>query len=105
MTGLFSNDVVSLQIEIGAAKSRELMEQLTEDCRFLARHNVMDYSLLLGIFYADKSNGNARLRRESDLGAADSGEILEWLILRFADPAVSRETLDRICTTDHLQNS
>jgi len=35
---------------------REFLKQLKKDCEFLAHHNVMDYSLLLGIYYETPEN-------------------------------------------------
>jgi len=37
------------KIKLGADRSREFMAQLRRDCEFLCKHDILDYSLLLGI--------------------------------------------------------
>ncbi len=37
------------KLVLGARGSAELEKALSQDCQFLARHNVMDYSLLVAV--------------------------------------------------------
>ena len=37
------------KIKLGADKSCEFMAQLRRDCEFLYKHDILDYSLLVGI--------------------------------------------------------
>jgi 1-phosphatidylinositol-4-phosphate 5-kinase len=37
------------KIKLGTDRSREFMAQLRRDCEFLCKHDILDYSLLLGI--------------------------------------------------------
>jgi 1-phosphatidylinositol-4-phosphate 5-kinase len=46
-----------VKIQIGPQKRIALLEQLHRDCKFLAKLNIMDYSLLLGIHNAEKEEG------------------------------------------------
>lgn len=52
-----------MYLEFGPRKKELLMTQLTKDINFLASLSVMDYSLLLGIHYTSRGNGeNIRLQ-------------------------------------------
>ena len=51
------------RIKFGPLKQKQLLMQLREDAGFLARMNIMDYSLLLGIH--DVQRGNAENLRPS----------------------------------------
>ena len=48
-----------LQIDIGPEKAARLLKQLQQDANFLCVHRLMDYSLLIGIYYANKNAGKA----------------------------------------------
>lgn len=56
---------ICMQIEIGEERKHLFIEQLAVDAAFLRDHGIMDYSLLLGISYANRSQG--MLRRELPL--------------------------------------
>ena len=49
--------IMCMQIEIGEERKKLFIEQLSVDAAFLRDHGIMDYSLLLGISYACKSQG------------------------------------------------
>ncbi|KAI9291948.1 SAICAR synthase-like protein, partial [Neoconidiobolus thromboides FSU 785] len=44
------------QLELGPQKRHILFQQLCSDADFLARHNIMDYSLLIGIHNLERGN-------------------------------------------------
>ncbi|CDI78157.1 Phosphatidylinositol-4-phosphate 5-kinase 9, related, partial [Eimeria acervulina] len=45
------------KIDIGPEKAARLLKQLQQDANFLCVHRLMDYSLLIGIYYANKNAG------------------------------------------------
>eukprot|EP00026_Physarum_polycephalum_P004548 Phypoly_transcript_04570.p1 GENE.Phypoly_transcript_04570~~Phypoly_transcript_04570.p1 ORF type:complete len:684 (+),score=95.55 Phypoly_transcript_04570:42-2054(+) len=45
-----------VKIQIGPQKRSALLEQLQRDCKFLAKLNIMDYSLLIGIHNSEKED-------------------------------------------------
>jgi len=51
-----------------------LKEQLTEDSAFLAEHDVMDYSLLVGIHYETEKNAEELSRRRDELREEEETE-------------------------------
>lgn len=48
------------KLKLGPAKATLLMNQLARDCKFLARLNIMDYSLLVGLHSIPKGNKGTR---------------------------------------------
>ncbi|KAI0233089.1 Phosphatidylinositol-4-phosphate 5-kinase [Massospora cicadina] len=56
-------------LELGPAKRQILFQQLRSDVDFLARHNIMDYSLLLGIH--NLRRGNRDKLRQATLSLFD----------------------------------
>lgn len=50
-------------IKIGKNKSIEIMKTIKEDCQFLERHNLLDYSLLLKIEKVDRKTTDLNLNR------------------------------------------
>lgn len=40
---------LGLKIRIGETSRAALLDQIRRDCEFFARHNIIDYSMLLGI--------------------------------------------------------
>jgi len=46
----------NMRIQIGPQRKGALLDQLKRDCKFLGQLNIMDYSLLIGIHYADREN-------------------------------------------------
>jgi len=43
-------------IKIGKDKTKKILLQIAKDCRFLANHGIMDYSMLIGMHYESKAN-------------------------------------------------
>lgn len=52
-------DKLKRKIHLGADRKKVLMEQIRRDSDFLLKHEIMDYSLLLGIHYKSLSRGAA----------------------------------------------
>eukprot|EP01119_Soliformovum_irregulare_P021901 TRINITY_DN7378_c0_g2_i1.p1 TRINITY_DN7378_c0_g2~~TRINITY_DN7378_c0_g2_i1.p1 ORF type:complete len:541 (-),score=162.96 TRINITY_DN7378_c0_g2_i1:666-2288(-) len=48
---------MSMKFKLGPRKEK-FIKQLESDCKLLEKLNIMDYSLLVGIHYCDKNNGN-----------------------------------------------
>ncbi|KAL8433877.1 hypothetical protein ACSSS7_003538 [Eimeria intestinalis] len=53
----------ALKIEIGQERKKLFLDQLALDATFLRDHDIMDYSLLLGISYANRSQGISSFER------------------------------------------
>ncbi|KAI8827089.1 uncharacterized protein EV422DRAFT_491372 [Fimicolochytrium jonesii] len=53
------------KLELGPTKAKIFIEQLEKDMKFLARHKIMDYSLLIGIH--DMKRGNTENIRDKTL--------------------------------------
>lgn len=47
-------DMSSSQIELGPERREMILAQMQRDVDFLKKHDILDYSLLLGIFYRDR---------------------------------------------------
>lgn len=71
-TVLKDNDFVDrdIQLRIGAEKAAELKETIKNDIEFLQKLKVVDYSMLLGIHYADRPTPGFQQRRSSHHSSA-----------------------------------
>ncbi|KAF4680354.1 hypothetical protein FOZ60_013669 [Perkinsus olseni] len=63
---------LGLKIRIGEASRAALLEQIRRDCEFFARHNIIDYSMLLGIH--ENSSVEMSVKRENTGGNGLDGE-------------------------------
>ena len=59
------------QIQLPYKQSKKMWEQLSHDTRFLATLNIMDYSLLLGIYYIGVDTKNLEILKENNDNNSD----------------------------------
>ncbi|KAL8444156.1 hypothetical protein Emag_005670 [Eimeria magna] len=101
-------------IDVGPERASKLISVLRADADFLKSHGLMDYSLLVGIYYAPKGTPRAAVQARASAAVADAAAALteavggreeaagSWLLLLAAAAAAAAAALDRCVKEEQL---